>query len=117
MRKRRRAVRSELNSGDPREVPAYSIRESAHYLQLPVATLKSWVLGRPYATTSGTRFFPPVIDLPDPHVSLLSFFNLAEAHVLSAFRREEKIELHKIRSALRYVRREFGWKHPLIRRD
>lgn len=99
---------------DLREMPAYGIREAAHYLQIPAATLRSWVLGRHYKTQRRMRFFRPVIRLPSPSVPLLSFHNLAEAHVLSAFRRQYKIELKQIRSALNYVAREFNWKHPLI---
>jgi hypothetical protein len=30
---------------DPREMPSYSLRETAHYLRMPLATLRSWVLG------------------------------------------------------------------------
>jgi uncharacterized protein (DUF433 family) len=99
---------------DSRELPAYGIREAAHYLQLPIATLKSWVLGRDYPTKAGPKFFAPVIALPDDRIPLLSFFNFVEAHVLSAFRRTHEIELRQIRAALRYVRAEFGWKHPLV---
>jgi uncharacterized protein (DUF433 family) len=47
-------------------------------------------------------------------VQLLSFFNLAEVHVLSAFRRDHRIEMHKIRAALRYVQREMHSERPLI---
>jgi uncharacterized protein (DUF433 family) len=99
---------------DPRDLPAYTVREAAHYLQLPVATLKSWVQGRTYPTRSGRKFFAPVLQLPASDPVRLSFFNLVEAHVLSAFRRDFRIDLKKIRSALRYVRAEFGWQHPLI---
>ncbi len=99
---------------DPREMPAYSIPLAALYLQLPAATLRSWVLGREYPTDSGRRWFEPVIALPDPATKLLSFFNLAEAHVLSAFRRDKKIRLDHIRSALDYVETQFAAKHPLI---
>ena len=102
---------------DPREMPAYGINEAAHYLQIPAATLKSWVAGRPYPTKSGTKVFQPLIKLPEKNVPLLSFFNLAEAHVLSAFRREYRIELKKIRNALKYVKKHFNWQHPLIEQD
>jgi hypothetical protein len=50
---------------DPRELPAYGISEAAHYLQLPRATLRSWVLGQPYITQKGPQFFAPLIDLAD----------------------------------------------------
>ena len=114
MTRRSQTPRESTRPFDPRELPAYTIREAAHYLQLPPATLKSWVLGRKYPTKSGLKFFAPVIELPDEDLPQLSFFNLAEAHVLSAFRRTHHIELRQIRSALRYVRGEFGGKHPLL---
>ena len=102
---------------DPREMPAYGIYEVAHYLQIPVATLKSWVLGRKYPTQSGQKVFAPLIKLPEDGDPLLSFFNLAEVHVLSAFRRDHNIEMKKIRNALNYVKRQFHWQHPLIEQE
>jgi hypothetical protein len=73
-------------SDDLRELPAYSIAEAAHYLRIPIATLRSWVRGRHYPTEAGEKFFKPVIDLPDPNLASLSFVNLVEAHVLDAIR-------------------------------
>ena len=100
-------------SNDPREMPAYGITEAAHYLRIPIATLRSWVRGRYYPTEAGRRHFKPVIELPDPKFGALSFVNLVEAHVLDAIRREHRIPLPNIRSALDYVRRHFSSKHPL----
>lgn len=101
--------------GDPREMPAYSISVAAHYLQLPAATLRSWVCGRTYRLKDGTaKRFKPLISLPDKRTALLSFLNLAEAHVLSALRREHEISMPYIRSALNYVSKRYGWKRPLI---
>jgi uncharacterized protein (DUF433 family) len=100
---------------DPREMPAYGIREAAHYLRIPVATLKSWVLGRDYQTKrSGKQHFESVLVLPDKDVPLLSFYNLAEAHVLSAFRKDYGIGLQNIRSAMEFAANRFGHAHPLI---
>lgn len=62
---------------DPYEMPAYGIAEAAHYLQLPVATLKSWVLGRHSPTKAGRKLCKPIIRLPDPKAPLLTFYNLA----------------------------------------
>lgn len=76
---------------DARELPAYGITETAHYLRMPRATLRSWVVGRYYPTEAGRRFFAPVIGLPDKHRLLLSFMNLVEAHVLDATRREHEV--------------------------
>ena len=110
-----RNQRAELS---PRQVPAYGISEAAHYLQLPTATLRSWVRGRRYPLAGGsTGFFRPVIVLPDPKQSLLSFINLVEAHALDAIRRTHGIELRKVRTAIQYLREYLGVKHPLAYRQ
>ncbi len=102
-----------MKSNDPREMPGYSLGEAAHYLRIPVATLRSWVRGRYYPTDRGRRFFKPLIELPDPHLASLSFVNLVEAHVLDAIRREHAIPLPKVRAALDYMNRHFHSPHPL----
>jgi hypothetical protein len=73
---------------DVREFPNYGIAEVAHYLQIPQATLRSWVVGRPYPTGAGTRFFAPLVTLPEPEHPLLSFMNVVEVHGLDAIRRQ-----------------------------
>ena len=98
---------------DPRELAAYGITEAAHYLRMPQATLRSWVVGRYYPTEAGRRFFEPIIPLPDKDRPLLSFMNLVEVHVLDAIRREHEIPLPKVRRALNYLRAQFPSKHPL----
>jgi uncharacterized protein (DUF433 family) len=99
---------------DPREMPVYGTREAANYLRIPHTTLKSWVLGRDYKTSAGMQRFQPVIALPDPSLPLLSFYNLAEAHVLSVFRKDYGIHLLNIRKAMDFVSDRFGHHHPLI---
>jgi hypothetical protein len=99
---------------DAREMPAYSIPQAAHYLQMPVATLRSWVRGRDYPTGGGKKRFKPLIRLPVEERPLLSFFNLVEAHVLSALRRGHSIRLHDIRTSLNYIQNELGAAHPLL---
>jgi uncharacterized protein (DUF433 family) len=98
---------------DPRELPSYSIRETAHYLRIPLATVRSWVLGRWYPTEEGKRYFSPIIALPDKKQPVLSFVNLVETHVLDAIRREHNVPLHKVRTALQYLKRHFPSEHPL----
>jgi uncharacterized protein (DUF433 family) len=104
---------SRIISEDPREMPAYNIGEAAHYLRIPIATLRSWVRGRAYPTERGNRFFKPLLTLPNPDLLSLSFVNLIEAHVLDAIRREHNIAIPKVRTTLNYVTRELGSKHPL----
>lgn len=97
---------------DLRELPAYGIREAAHYLRIPESTLRSWVFGRYYPTEAGKKFFEPLIRTPGPTRPLLSFVNLVEAHVLDAIRRQHEISLAKIRGALNYLARHVRSKHP-----
>jgi len=98
---------------DARTAATYGLTEAAHYLRMPVATLRSWVLGRHYPAGQGKRFFQPLIAIADPHRHLLSFLNLVEAHVLCAIRRDHQIALPSARRAVTYVERELGIKHPL----
>ena len=98
---------------DPREVPAYTLAEAAYYLGIPVATLRSWVLGRDYPVTDGTRRFAPILEIADRKHKRLSFINLVEAHVLTALRRGHAIQLPKVRKAVAYLRNQLQSQHPL----
>jgi len=94
-------------------MPAYTIAEAAHYLQIPFPTLRSWVVGRAYPVKAGRKYFQPVIVLPERGSRLLSFVNVVEAHVLDAIRRKYKVPLQKVRIGVSYLQRHFGSKHPL----
>jgi uncharacterized protein (DUF433 family) len=110
----RRHATSRLYEGtSPLHVPAYSVGEAAHHLQLAETTVRSWVLGRGYKTTEGARRFQPLIRVPDKRLALLSFQNLVEVHVLAALRRVHLVKLPAVRKALRYLEREFKTEHPL----
>jgi uncharacterized protein (DUF433 family) len=102
---------------DPRHVGAYGIAETAHYLALPPATLRTWVRGRPYPTAEGRQFSEPLIQLPDPAEPLLSFTNLVEAHVLKAIRRHHGVPMQKVRPALLYLEEELAVPHPLAHQE
>lgn len=95
------------------DYPGYSIGDAAHHLRLPPATVSSWAIGRSYPTASGHKRFSPVIKIADPHKGLLSFHNLVELHVLSAIRREHKVRLKEVRTAVAYLQKEFGSQYPL----
>ena len=98
---------------DLREMPAYGINEAAHYLGIPHATLRSWVLGRPYPTGAGKRFFRPIIELADKEQRLLSFENLVEVHVLDAIRRAHGVTFGRVRKAVEYLKKQICSRHPL----
>lgn len=87
------------------KTPAYAFVEAAHYLHIPVTTLRAWCLGQ--------RGFRPVIRLDGKRSEGLSFLNMIEAHVLSAIRREHHITLPKVRRALKFVSKHLGIERPL----
>lgn len=99
---------------DPREMPAYAIDEAALYLQIPRATLRSWVLGRRYPVKGGERTFRPLIrPVTEDGVRLLSFFNLVEAHVLDSIRHVHEVDLVAVRRAVDFVEKRYRTRHPL----
>ena len=102
-----------LTRQDPRDLPAYSVVEAAHYLRLPTATLRGWAIGRPYPRSDGLQYSEPVLSLPDLNRPVLSFINLVEAHVLGAIRRRYRIPFHKVRSAVVFLKERLRSKHPL----
>jgi uncharacterized protein (DUF433 family) len=121
--------RSTQSSTDLRELPAYGLNEAAHYLDIPVAILRSWINRRPRRPATrrrGTaarstkaepfsvrRSTKPVIEVPDARFGALSFMNLVEAHVLNTIRIDYRFALPELRDALDHLRGQFGWKHPL----
>jgi uncharacterized protein (DUF433 family) len=95
---------------DLRELPAYSIAEAAHYLNVPPATTRYWAVGQ--------DSYPALIEVPHTQPTLLSFLNLVELHVLAAIRRKHTVPMPKVRMAIDYLRdntrSEGDKKHPLI---
>jgi uncharacterized protein (DUF433 family) len=102
---------------DPREIPAYRFTDAATYLGIAIPTLRSWVKGTHYSIKGGKKFFKPLFSLPNPEKPLLSYTNLVEAFVLSSLRRKHKIDLYKIRIAIRALQREFHSTHPLAEHE
>jgi uncharacterized protein (DUF433 family) len=103
---------------DSREQPLYTIKEAAHYLGIKPATLKTWMFGRTYPTKSeGMKFWSPVISPADPDLGLLSFFNLAEAHILAATRYVHHVPFPAVRDAINNTLKETPSKHPLLSRE
>jgi uncharacterized protein (DUF433 family) len=118
MRRQKITVADVWHIEDSRDVPAYTVADAAHYLSIPPNTIRSWVLGRDYRLSDGTsRRYHRVVELPNPKSQLLSFFNLVEAHVLRALRAHHSIDLRKIRRALTFVKKEYGWERPLIQQE
>ncbi len=105
-------------SGDIVEHPRYSIEEAAGYLHIPKSTLAAWSRGQHYTTKYGKAVrFDPVLELADKRNGLLSFNNLAEAHILRCTR-ERNVPLKNVRLALSYVRKALpNEAHPLLHKD
>jgi uncharacterized protein (DUF433 family) len=80
-------------------------------------TLATWLWGRTYPTTTGERFFSPLIKPADHENKLLSFFNLAELHVLAATRYKHKVSFKSVRAAVDTIQNRYPSEHPLISRD
>ncbi len=100
---------------DNRDAPAYTVAEAAHYLRLPAATLRSWVLGRRYPTAEGGARFHPLIRPASRKPPLLSFWNLIEAHVLRSLRTDHGVSVPALRTALSYAEKELGIERLLLR--
>jgi uncharacterized protein (DUF433 family) len=103
---------------DPRELAIYTPADAADFLGIKRNTLASWINGRYCPTaTRGRVFFEPLIKPADPDNRLLSFFNLAEAHVLAATRYEHNVRLAAVRRATQTLMEKYPSPHPLISHD
>ena len=103
---------------DRREQPAYPLAEAARYLKLPVATLRSWVVGRHYPRVDSTEsFFSPLIEVTETKPLYLSFWNLIEAHVLRSLRMQHRISIKQVRQAIEYAEKELSISRLLISKD
>ena len=109
--------RGAASSADRRSQPAYSVAEAARYLSLPPATLRSWVLGRRYDTSTGTRRFTAVVQPASRQPLFMSFWNLVECHVLRALRTDHHVPLREVRQALVYAEGQLGISNLLLRKD
>lgn len=79
-------------SGDPREMQAYTVPGAAHYLGLPLSTVRYWSAGR--------DSYKAVITAAEKHPIILSFLNLVELHLLAAIRRKHAVSMPSVRRAL-----------------
>ena len=99
---------------DPRTIPIYGTPEAARYLRIPERTIQSWVFGRSYDTNRGSKQTPSLVPLARGSNNTLSFINLLELHVLGAIRRDHRVDMKRVRTALNYLKEKFGSEHPLV---
>jgi uncharacterized protein (DUF433 family) len=116
-KKQETLIRQIYGGKDPRDIPTYTVGEAAAYTGVPVATVRSWVVGRNVPARDGKKSVPPIITRPVTDSKLLSFTNLVEIHVLSALRKSERLQMKDIRGALEYVETALRKPHPLARQE
>ena len=93
---------------DPRSVASYTTWEAARYIRLPIRTVQNWSFG------FGSYGGKPLIRIADQDRHLLSFWNIAELHVLGALRRHYGISPQKMRRTILYLEDTFDSANPLL---
>ena len=106
-----------ISGVDPRDLALYTPADAACYLGINPQTLSNWLWGRKYPVIGGEKHFEPVIEAADPENKLLSFFNLAELHVLASTRYRHNVGFPAVRRAVETIQRRFPSAHPLISRE
>ena len=102
---------------DPRDQPAYTVAEAARYLKVAPATLRSWVVGRPYPKGSSTAHSSPLIRPANTPPPTLSFWNLIEAHVLRSLRTDHGVSMDALRKAVRYAQHSLKIERLLLSQE
>ncbi len=108
-------LRQEDTALNDRDVGAYTLAEGARYTRLPLATLRSWALGREYPTAEGGGAIRAAHSAGFGRPPLLSFSNLVEAHVLRSLRTEHGVSVKALRKALAYAERALDIDRLLLR--
>jgi uncharacterized protein (DUF433 family) len=96
---------------DPRDFPAYTLKDVAKSLGLPASTLRAWLRGQ----ANFERVFTPPTDATTSRE--LSFFNLIEAFVIAELRRKHEVPMSDVRASLAYLTRIYKTPHPLATVD
>jgi uncharacterized protein (DUF433 family) len=96
---------------DPRDIPAYSFREVALSVGMPESTVRAWCLGQ--------SNFKSLLALPAEwdEYHALSFFNLIEMQVIAELRREHKVPMNRVRTALQFLVKNVPVRHPLVEKE
>lgn len=103
-----------VRKDDIRNQPAYTLTEAARYLKVAPATLRSWVIGRPYCTGKGPAHSKPLIRPASNPPPMLSFWNLIEAHVLRSLRTDHGVKMDALRRAISYAQQSLKIERLLL---
>jgi uncharacterized protein (DUF433 family) len=100
---------------DVRELPLYSLAELSFLLKIPKATLHAWSR----TTHLNGKKIEPLVDPADKESALYSFYNLAEAHILSMTTRVHGMKTVNVRRAMQLLRKDsvHDLPHPLLSED
>ena len=110
-------MRSAKNNIDLRSQPAYSMAEAARYLKVASATLRSWVVGRPYPKGNGVAHFQPLIHPASRQPAMLSFWNLIEAHVLRSLRTDHGVSIKALRQSVAFAEKSLRVENLLLSKE
>ena len=99
---------------DKWDVPIYTYVEAAYYLGIHRGTLRTWVIGRTIPYKGELRRLDPLIKAADVRSGLMSFYNLAEAHILAASRYKHHVPLRSVRNAIIHLQNRYPSSHPLL---
>ena len=100
---------------DSRAMPRYTFGEAAGYLGLAVLTIRSWFVGMPYGKAPNVKHFAPV--LAPAAKDLLSFYDIASAHVLMALK-AKGLRPADMRDVIQGLKEEYpNSPYPLLGRE
>src|ERR1035437_1468386 len=100
---------------DARAMPRYTFGEAGRYLGLAESTVRSWFAGMPYGQHPNVRFFERI--LTPASDELLSFYDIASAHVLMALK-AKGAKPDDLRDIIVGLEEEFpGDRYPLLGRN
>ncbi len=99
---------------DPRDLPAYTTREVAVCLDIPLSRVRAWVAGQ----TNFRAVLAPAAAAARLGGKALSFNNVIEIFVLDELRRRHAFSLQHLRRVLRHLEKSFpSIDHPLVKLD
>jgi uncharacterized protein (DUF433 family) len=113
--KRQSAASAFIRELDSRGMPRYTFGEAGGYLGLPESTIRSWFAGMPYGSGANVKWMAPI--LVPAAKDLLSFYDIASAHVLMVFK-SKGARPSDIRDIISELEKEYpDARHPLLGRD
>lgn len=104
-----------LRNLDARAMPRYTFGEAGRYLGLPESTVRAWFAGTTYGIQPNTKTFKPIL-MPSAS-GLLSFYDIASAHVLLAMK-AKGVSQDDLRAIVEGLKREYpDSEYPLLGRN